>query len=273
MDNNYSIAYQGSSGSYSEELLKKEFPNYNHFPTESFTELISYIKSNGGVGLLPVENSIAGTVNEAYEELIDSGLSIFGEYIYKINHSLIGLDGSDIKKITNVISHPQALQQCSKFLQQYNFRITPVFDTAGSVYEILEKKDLNTAAIAGEHFENDYRFVILQKNISNHQENFTRFLLIGSKDPLINKSKNKISSVLISDDKPGSLLKSLNIFSDLGINLTKLESRPILGRPWEYKFYIDYELESLEVQTELEGKISDVSKEFKILGHYQMASQ
>ena len=89
MDNNYSIAYQGSSGSYSEELLKKEFPNYNHFPTESFTELISYIKSNGGVGLLPVENSIAGTVNEAYEELIDSGLSIFGEYIHKINHSLI----------------------------------------------------------------------------------------------------------------------------------------------------------------------------------------
>jgi len=113
----------------------------------------------------------------------------------------------------------------------------------------------------------------LQKNISNHQENFTRFLLIGSEDPLINKSKNKISSVLISDDKPGSLLKSLNIFSDLGINLTKLESRPILGRPWEYKFYIDYELESLEVQIELEGKISDVSKEFKILGHYQMASQ
>ena len=139
MDNNYAIAYQGSSGSYSEELLKKEFPNYNHFPTESFTELISYIKSNGGVGLLPVENSIAGTVNEAYEELIDSGLSIFGEYIYKINHSLIGLDGSHIKKITNVISHPQALQQCSKFLQQHNFRITPVFDTAGSVYEILEK--------------------------------------------------------------------------------------------------------------------------------------
>ena len=273
MDNEMTIAYQGTPGSYSQQLLDTIFPNSLYQPCETFSSLIAFASKFGNFGLLPVENSIAGTVNEAYEELIDSGLSIFGEYIHKINHSLIGLDGSDIKKITNVISHPQALQQCSKFLQQYNFRITPVFDTAGSVYEILEKNDLNTAAIAGEHFENDYRFVILQKNISNHQENFTRFLLIGSKDPLINKSKNKISSVLKSDDKPGSLLKSLNIFSDLGINLTKLESRPILGRPWEYKFYIDYELESLEVQTELEAKISDVSKEFKILGHYQMASQ
>ncbi len=153
MNNNQTIAYQGSSGSYSEELLKKEYPNYLYHPTETFTELISYVKSDYGIGLLPVENSIAGTVNEAYEELIDSGLKIFAEYVYRINHSLIGLVDSDIASIKNVISHPQALQQCSKFIQKHKFRITPVFDTAGSVFEILENNELNTAAIAGDHLK------------------------------------------------------------------------------------------------------------------------
>ena len=273
MNNKQTIAYQGSSGSYSEELLKKEYPNYLYHPTETFTELISYVKSDTGIGLLPVENSIAGTVNEAYEELIDSGLKIFAEYVHRINHSLIGLVGADIVNITNVISHPQALQQCSKFIQKHKFRITPVFDTAGSVFEILEKNELTTAAIAGDHFESDERFLILEKNISNHEENYTRFLLIGNIDLDQNQVKNKVSSVLISDDKPGSLLQSLNIFSDLDINLTKLESRPILGRPWEYKFYIDYELDNLEKQSQLEENLSKVSKEFKLLGHYPKAIQ
>ena len=157
MNSKQTIAYQGSSGSYSEELLKKEYPNYLYHPTETFTELISYVKSDSGIGLLPVENSIAGTVNEAYEELIDSGLKILAEYVLRINHSLIGLVGSDLVNITNVISHPQALQQCSKFIQKHNLRITPVFDTAGSVFEILENNELSTAAIAGDHFESDER--------------------------------------------------------------------------------------------------------------------
>ena len=151
------IAYQGSEGSYSEELLKKEFSNYSFIACESFTELLNKVSSENCLGLLPVENSIAGTVNEAYEELINSGLEIFGEYIKKIDHTLIGLSNSKFEEITHVISHPQALQQCSKFLQDSNLRITPVFDTAGSVFEILETKDINTAAIAGEHFKNDER--------------------------------------------------------------------------------------------------------------------
>ena len=139
-------------------------------------------------------------------------------------------------------------------------------------FEILETKDINTAAIAGEHFKNDERFKILKENISNHQENFTRFLLIGNEKLESNKENNKYSSVLISDDKPGSLLKALNIFSDLNINLTKLESRPILGRPWEYKFYIDYELQNVKKQMELIDGIKKVSKEFIILGHYPKAN-
>ena len=184
------IAYQGSEGSYSEELLKKEFSNYSFIACESFTELLNKVSSENCLGLLPVENSIAGTVNEAYEELINSGLEIFGEYIKKIVHTLIGLSNSKFEEITHVISHPQALQQCSKFLQDSKLRITPVFDTAGSVFEILETKDINTAAIAGEHFKNDERFKILKENISNHQENFTRFLLIGN-EKLESNKENK----------------------------------------------------------------------------------
>jgi len=273
MENKMNIAYQGTPGSYSEQLLKTIFPNSLYQPCETFSSLIDFASESGNFGLLPVENSIAGTVNEAYEELIESDLSIFGEYIKKIKHSLIALPESSLELISNVISHPQALQQCSKYLQKNNFKITPVFDTAGSVYEVLRTKDNTTAAIAGEHFDSDDRFKILEKNISNDSENFTRFLFIGLQPPNISLINNKFSSVLISDDRPGSLLKSLNIFNDLNINLTKLESRPILGRPWEYKFYIDYELSDSNLQHELIERIDLVSKEFKILGHYPKANQ
>ena len=282
MTNNlsFTIAYQGVKGSYSGELLNSRFGEYIHKPCESFTELIATVQSEHCFGLIPVENSIAGTVNEAYEELIESGLKILGEFIKKIDHTLIGLPGSKLDEITHVISHPQALEQCSKFLRNSKLRITPVYDTAGSVFELLESNDLNKAAIAGEHFRLDRRFKILKEDISNHKENFTRFLVIGDEEIqnqlkarlIINEENNKFSSVLVTDDKPGSLLKGLNIFSDLKINLTKLESRPILGRPWEYKFYIDYELQNIDTQTELVDEIKKVSKEFIILGHYPKAN-
>ena len=272
MNNIEKIAYQGSPGSYSEELLKKEFQNSQYLSCNSFGELVKNVSANNSYGLLPVENSIAGTVIEAYEELIDSDLKIFAEYIKKIDHSLIGLQGSNLNQINQVISHPQALQQCSNFIQENNFKISPVFDTAGSLIELEANQDMSIAAIAGIHFENNSKFEILKKNIANHSENFTRFVLIGNNEPDNNLIKNKYSSVLISDDKPGSLLKALNIFSDLNINLTKLESRPILGRPWEYKFYIDYELGEYDIQENLVVKIAEVSKEFKILGHYPKAN-
>jgi prephenate dehydratase len=273
MESKMKIAYQGTPGSYSEQLLKTIFSDSLYQPCETFSSLIDFASKSGNFGLLPVENSIAGTVNEAYEEFIESELSIFGEYIKKIKHSLIALPESSLELISNVISHPQALQQCSKYLQKNNFKITPVFDTAGSVYEVLRTNDNTTAAIAGEHFDSDDRFKILEKNISNDLENFTRFLFIGLEPPDLSLINNKFSSVLISDDRPGSLLNSLNIFNDLNINLTKLESRPILGRPWEYKFYIDYELSDSNIQHELIERIDLVSKEFKILGHYPKANQ
>ena len=151
MNNIKKIAYQGSPGSYSEELLKKEFQNSQYLSCNSFGELVDNVSANNTYGLLPVENSIAGTVIEAYEELIDSDLKIFAEYIKKIDHSLIGLPGSNLNQINQVISHPQALQQCSKFIQENNFKISPVFDTAGSLIELEANQDMSIAAIAGIH--------------------------------------------------------------------------------------------------------------------------
>ena len=261
------IFYQGSEGSYSESVLEACFQQAEYVACETFKETLGNVSSED-FALLPVENSLVGTVIEAYENLTESNLEVYLEIRKKINHALIGLQGSKIENITKVISHPQALQQCSNFLEGLKIERQPVFDTAGSVMSLLENDTKEIAAIAGEHFENDKRFTILQNNISNHIENYTRFFLVGKEDPEMSETKDKRSAVLIADDKPGSLLQGLKIFEELKLNLTKLESRPILGSPWEYKFYIDYQNESNEVDTQLEEELRKVTKEFKIIGKY-----
>jgi len=261
------IYYQGSEGSYSESVLEACFKGSEYVPCDTFKETVGKI-ANGEYGLLPVENSLVGTVIEAYETLLESNLEVYMEFSKKINHALIGLHGAKIENITKVISHPQALQQCSNFLEGLNIERQPVFDTAGSVMSLLENGSIEIAAIAGAHFEKDKRFTILQNNISNHIENYTRFFLVGKEDPEISEKKDKRSAVLIADDKPGSLLQGLKIFEELKLNLTKLESRPILGSPWEYKFYIDYQNDNNDIDGQLEEKLSMVTKEFKIIGKY-----
>ena len=261
------IYYQGSEGSYSESVLEDYFKDAEYISCSTFKDTVTNI-SNEEYALLPVENSLVGTVIDAYESLLESNLEIFMEFRKKINHALIGLDDSNLESITKVISHPQALQQCSNFLEKLDIELQPVFDTAGSVMSLLENDSKTIAAIAGEHFGNDKRFKILENNISNHVENYTRFFLVGKEDPDISDNKDKRSAILIADDKPGSLLKGLKIFEELKLNLTKLESRPILGSPWEYKFYIDYQNENNEVDNQLQEKLSKVTKEFRIIGKF-----
>lgn len=267
---NNKIAYQGTKGSYSEALLIDKFLEYEHHPKDSFSEVIDSI-NNGKVnfGLLPIENSIAGTVVDSYEELIASRIPILSEYMYKITHSLIGLKGAEIGDISEVQSHPQALQQCKTYLKQMRYRATPVIDTGGSVHNLKELNDKGVAAIAGEHFEEDKDFVILKKNISDNKENYTRFLLIGSESLEIEAEEYKTSTVLISSDKPGSLLRGLQEFASLNLNLTKLESRPILGRPWEYKFYIDFRSNKNDPRIEaLKVNLDNVVEDIQLLGTY-----
>ena len=261
------IYYQGSEGSYSESVLRSYFQQNSYIPCQTFKEVVTQA-GDENYGLLPVENSLVGTVVDSYENLIESELSVYGEFKKKITHALIGLKDSKIEIIDKVISHPQALQQCSNYLQTINVELQPVFDTAGSVLSLLDENSKTTAGIAGEHFEDDDRFNILKKNISNHVENYTRFFLIGNNDPFLDVVKEKRSAVLIADDKPGSLLASLKIFEETNVNLTKLESRPIIGSPWEYKFYVDYQNSVDDIDIKLQNKLKDVTKKFKIIGKY-----
>ena len=264
------IAYQGTRGSYSEALLIDKFEKSDHYPKDSFIEVIESIKNNEvNFGLLPIENSIAGTVVDSYEELINSSIPINAEYMYKITHSLIGLKGTKIEDILEVHSHPQALQQCKTFLKDMLYKSVPVVDTGGSVHNLKELDDKRVAAIAGEHFEENKDFVILKKNISDNEENYTRFLLIGNENINIKAEEYKTSTVLISSDKPGSLLKGLQEFASLDLNLTKLESRPILGRPWEYKFYIDFNCSKDDPRIDkLKINLKGVVEDILFLGTY-----
>ena len=264
------IAYQGTKGSYSEALLIDKFEKSDHCPKDSFIEVIDSIKNEEvNFGLLPIENSIAGTVIDSYEELINSNIPIHAEYMYKITHSLIGLRGTRIDDILEVHSHPQALQQCKTFLNEMHYKVVPVIDTGGSVHNLKELDDKRVAAIAGEHFEDDKDFMILKKNISDNEENYTRFLLIGTESVDIEAEEYKTSIVLISSDKPGSLLKGLEEFASLDLNLTKLESRPILGRPWEYKFYIDFNCQKDDPRiNKLRTSLSKVIEDILFLGTY-----
>ena len=267
MKNIKKIYYQGSKGSYSESVLKNYFPNKEYVECQTFREVAAQAGEEN-YGLLPVENSLVGTVVDSYETLIQSELIVFGEFKKKITHALIGLKNSKFENIERVISHPQALQQCSNFLEEMNVPLQPVFDTAGSVLSLIDEQSNTIAGIAGEHFESDIRFKILKKNISNHIENYTRFFLVGNKDPNLEVSKNKRSAVLIADDKPGSLLSALKIFEETNVNLTKLESRPIIGSPWEYKFYIDYQNSIDDIDTQIKDKLELITKKFKIIGKY-----
>jgi prephenate dehydratase len=267
MKNINKIYYQGSKGSYSESVLKSYFPNKQYVECQTFREVVAQAGGDD-YGLLPVENSLVGTVVDSYENLIQSELTVYGEFKKKITHALIGLKDSKLENIERVISHPQALQQCSNFLQEMNVQLQPVFDTAGSVLSLLDEESETIAGIAGEHFEGDSRFKVLKKNISNHVENYTRFFLVGDQDTKLEILKNKRSAILIADDKPGSLLSALKIFEETNVNLTKLESRPIIGSPWEYKFYIDYQNSDGYIDTQLKDKLDLVTKKFKIIGRY-----
>ena len=264
---NEKIFYQGSKGSYSESVLLELFPDYELVSCKTFQD-VSRNTTQEGFGLLPVENSLVGTVIEAYESLIEHNLEIYLEIKKKINHALIGIKGTKKEDIKKVISHPQALQQCSKYLNDLDVELQPVFDTAGSVISLLETKSIDIGAIAGDHFDNDERFTIIEKNISNHEENYTRFFLTGKKPLEISEEKNIRSAILVAADEPGSLLKALTVFDVLKLNLIKLESRPILGSPWEYKFYVDYQNTDKKIDQLLLDNLSQVAKEFKILGEY-----
>ncbi len=267
------VAFQGEIGAYSEEAAFRFFSSsIQTKPCESLDEVFKSVEQ-GEVqfGIVPIENSLEGSISRVYDLLLDSTLRVCGEIELRIAHCLIGAPGARLDLIKKVYSHPQALGQCQAFLKHLDCELIPTYDTAGSVKMIKEKRIRDGCAIASTRAAEIYEMRIIAKEIEDNPNNFTRFFILSQQDspPTGN---DKTSIVFSVKHKPGALYEFLKELADRNINLTKIESRPTRQKPWEYNFYLDFDghredKASQEVLASLEG----VSLFVKVLGSYPKA--
>ena len=234
------VAYQGEPGAYSEEAGYGYFNNPQMVPQRSFDDVFTAVASGEcQSGLIPIENSLAGSIHQNYDLLLRHDLHIVGEYLLRVRHCLIGQPGTELSKINRVISHPQALGQCAGYLRKKGIEPEPVYDTAGSVKMLKSSGENTTGAIASKIAAEIYEMQILEEGIEDNPENYTRFLEISTK-PSKPSDDAKTSIVFTLQNVPGALFKALSVFALRDIDLTKIESRPLQGKAWEYLFYIDF---------------------------------
>ena len=235
------VAFQGERGAYSEAAAIEYFKNtIEPIPCMSFDDVFSHTESGiTDFGIVPIENSLAGSIHRNYDLLLRHNLNIVGEKIFRVRHCLIANPGVALADIRFVTSHPQALAQCENFIKRLGSKIEPAYDTAGSVKLLAESGRRDTAAIASEYAATVYKMSILTEDIEDDETNFTRFLIL-SKEPKQTDSPSKTSVVFSLQNIPGALYQALSFFSLKNIDLTKIESRPIPGSKFEYSFYLDF---------------------------------
>lgn len=236
------IAFQGEHGAYSEQAITEFFgQQVTPVPFRTFDEVFQAVEDGEcEAGCIPVENSVAGTIHRNYDLQLQFSLQVIGEHVIPISHCLIGLPGASLANIRKVISHPQALAQCERTLRAMpSVQTEPVYDTAGSIKMIQASGDPTVAAIASRWAAAYYQAVILQEMIEDSPENYTRFQIIA-KEALVPGKRAKTSIVFALRNEPGALFRAMSVFALRDIDLTKLESRPIIGKPWEYMFYVDF---------------------------------
>jgi prephenate dehydratase len=264
------VAYQGEPGAYSERAVLALFPDAEPMPCETIRLSFSRVTSGeADFGVVPVENSQAGSVNESYELLQRSSLvRITGEVVIRVDHALLAPPGARLEGIRRAYSHWQALAQCEEFLTTHHIDPVPVHDTAGGARLVAERAATDEAAIASVEAGTRLGLTVLAEHIQTHPDNFTKFAVIGTRDAELG-TPNKTSLVMAGDDRPGSLFRSLQPFADRGVNLTKLESRPRRGAPFEYVFYIDLDgsLEDPNVAEALD-EVRRHTSMLKVLGSY-----
>ena len=273
------VAFQGEPGAFSEaaaiQLLGGEIRTV---PRATFEAAFTAIAEGAADALLaPVENSLAGSVVRVFDLLMESRLAIVAETILPIELQLIAAPGASLADIRSVASHPMALAQCERFFAAHpQWKRVPAEDTAGSVREALSRGDKSSAAIAGRRAAEHYHGVILAESIQDNAENFTRFvLLLPEKESAtwISPQARKVSLAMRLAHRPGALLASLEPFAKYGVNLLKIESRPIHGRPWEYQFFIDVEAQTPARLDAALAEVRSATSELRVLGRYLAASR
>jgi len=268
------IAIQGEPGSFSHEATMKLLPDAAIAPFSLSADVFSAL-SNGAVdaAVIPIENSLAGSVLEHFDLLLTHDVKVVRETLLRIQHNLIAIDGTALGDIDRVFSHPVALAQCRKFLAAHpKMESYAFYDTAGSVKQLVELRDRHAAAIASEAAAHYYGASILQANVEDNAENYTRFFLVcRSADAISDSNANKISVAFSVENRPGSLVAALSELSSIGTNLTKIESRPVHGKPWEYIFYVDCQLQSAAEGDRALAVLKPHCAMVKELGRYQEA--
>ena len=234
------IAFQGAPGAYSEAAAQRAWPGVETVPMDQFEDVFAAVASGRtSHGLLPVENSTGGSIHRNYDLLLEHDLPIVAETELQVVHHLVALPGTELSEIRRVCSHPQALAQCEAFLRSLpNVEIVATYDTAGSARLIRDQSLRDTAAVASARAAEIFGLEVVQSAIQDYRDNITRFLLIA-RDPQPLAPPDKTSVVFALPNAPGALFKALSVFALRDIDLTKLESRPMRGRPWEYLFYVD----------------------------------
>ena len=275
------VAIQGIAGSFHDIAAREYFNNeeIEIIPCETFKDIFSTIrKDNSIIGTLAIENTIAGSLLQNHNLLKESGLKIMGEHKLRIKHNFVGLSGQDIPDIKEVYSHPIALMQCGDFLDQHkHIKAVESDDTASSAKSIKDEKILERAAICSDLAAEIYGLNILAKGIETNKKNFTRFLIIADSwvAEELNKGKklNKSSLVFTLQHEEGSLAQVLSILSYYGMNLTKIQSLPIIGHEWEYQFYVNLRFEDYLRYKQALDAIAPLTRNLQILGEYEEGRQ
>ena len=270
------VSYQGTDGAFSHQAAMRHFKQrYKHVECIGYTRFEEAAdaveKGDVDVSILPIENTTAGSINDTYDLLNEKNLYIIGEEVLKINHCLMAPENVQLSNVRRILSHPQAIAQCSRFLSSLpRCHVESYFDTAMAARKVRDDDDLSQAAIASSYAAEIYGLNILKRDLANQEDNFTRFVIVNkaeiSCDPQLNC---KTSLIFATIDEKGALLKCLNLLDANGINMTKLESRPRMGHPWQSLFYLDIEgnTNNTRVSDALE-KLAKKAQYLKVLGSY-----
>lgn len=269
------VAFQGELGAYSQHAIYQHFgPNTETVPCRSFIDVFLAMQDGKAtLGMLPVENSLAGTVIQAYDLLNDHDRYIRSEVIFKVEHCLMAPKGTKLKDVQYVRSHYQALGQCEHTLRRMGLEAVTHYDTAGAARDLADNPVPNTAAIASALAAEIYDLEILVHNLEDLDFNYTRFFVLDFEAPA-RQDPSKTSIILTTRHTPGALYDVMAVLADAQINLTKIESRPRRNRPWHYLFYVDFEghVDDQNVQQALLGILNRASS-LKVLGSYPAAAK